>query len=80
MVEFVFKKSALTKLIQQSGDPETGNVVVRLAFEHGTNGAFLAKVSARCEGGKTKVKSVSVAAESLDEAIDGCPRPPGCHE
>ncbi len=70
MLEFVFKKELLTKLIQDSSDPKNGNVVVKLAFEPSVNGKFPARVWAYCED-RGSVPTTS-------QEVDGCPRPPGC--
>jgi len=79
MLEFVFKKSALQELIAESSDPAVGNVVVQLAFDHGDNGGFIAKVSAYCEGGESEGSNAIMAVGSMAVAqISGCPRPPGC--
>lgn len=72
MLEFVFKKELLLKIIQESSDPKNGNVVVQLAFEPSVNGKFPARVSAYCEETGVKLAAIS------PQAIDGCPRPPGC--
>lgn len=69
MLEFVFKKSEMISLIEESGDPEEGNVVVRLKFGHKDGGAFPAYITAYCENNSGQLTT---------DDIDGCPRPPGC--
>ena len=69
MLEFVFKKSELIELIDESGDPAEGNVVVRLKFGHKNGSSFPAFITAYCE---------KDSGESTTDEIDGCPRPPGC--
>lgn len=69
MLEFVFKKSEMISLIEESGDPEDGNVVVRLKFGHKDGNSFPAFITAYCENN---------SGNSTTEDIDGCPRPPGC--
>jgi hypothetical protein len=70
MLEFVFKRKELDDLIESSGDPDNGNVVIRLAFSPGENKVFQARVTAFCEDAAGKALG--------DDAISGCPRPPGC--
>ncbi|QIP16404.1 hypothetical protein G8759_29055 [Spirosoma aureum] len=70
MLEFVFKRTELNDLIQSSGAPADGNVVIRLAFSPGDNKVFPARVTAFCEDAGGKALG--------DDEISGCPRPPGC--
>lgn len=68
MLEFVFKKTEMLRLIESSGDPNEGNVVVRLKFAPKVGDSFPAYITAYCEK----------ATQITTEEIDGCPRPPGC--
>ncbi|GAB4039690.1 hypothetical protein [Spirosoma gilvum] len=70
MLEFVFKKGELKKLIDNSTVPDDGSVVVRLKFDPKVGDAFPARVTAFCE------RIIGTIADSTE--IDGCPRPPGC--
>ncbi|UFH54140.1 hypothetical protein [Spirosoma sp. KNUC1025] len=66
MLEYVFKKAELAKLIKESPDSDNGNVIIQLAFSFGdAPGTFKAKVWAFNE-------------ENEAVGVTGCPRPPGC--
>lgn len=72
MLEFVFKKSELKKLVDEPDDSPDNNVIVKLEFA-GKLGAFTAQVIAYAESSDGKSTS---GASGL--RISGCPRPPGC--
>ena len=74
MLEFVFKKAALRKLIDESGDSNQGNVIIKLEFS-GKMGAFSARVTAACEDSTSKASKAATLSAS---EVEGCPRPPGC--
>jgi hypothetical protein len=69
MLEFVFKKAEMLRLIDSSGDLNEGNVVVRLKFGNKAGESFPAYITAYCERAINEITT---------EEIDGCPRPPGC--
>jgi hypothetical protein len=70
MLDYVFKKADLIKMIDESLEDEV-EVLVRLKFSPGKDGTFPARVTARCQ------KAYDMA-EISDREISGCPRPPGC--
>lgn len=72
MLEYVFKKSDLKKLVDESGDSPDDNIIIKLEFA-GKAGAFTAQVIAYAESSDGKSAS---GASGL--RISGCPRPPGC--
>lgn len=70
MLEYVFRKEALKKLIEDSAE-DKDEVLIRLSFSPGKDGVFPARVTARCQ-------RTGDTGDLTDEEISGCPRPPGC--
>ena len=71
MLEYVFKKADLKKLIDESHESET-DILVRLKFGPGKDGTFPARVTASTQG-------ATYTKESAGREISGCPNPPGCN-
>ncbi len=70
MLEFVFSRAEMARLIEECECDDDSNVIIRLSFSPGKDKVFPAHVIAFCEN--------SLGETIGDDEIDGCPRPPGC--